>query len=872
LHPGSGTPNFARVTSHTRSPGADIGSAPADTRGVGADAPSPGADTLSTGAMATATEAFSSVERWLAHSGRTAFDFQQDAWRAYLNGESGLINAPTGTGKTLAAWLGPVIEALMRQHGRGGVAKAGPRVLWITPLRALANDLVGNLREPLDALGLPWTVEVRTGDTTAAVRKRQREKPPEALVITPESVSLLLSYASSRDQLKNLTCVVVDEWHELLGAKRGVLLELTLAHLRSLNPKLRIWGLSATLPNLDEALQVLMGNAGSGRIIRAAADKRIEVDSIVPRDVSRFPWGGHMGAGLVNEVVAAIESASTTLLFTNTRSQAELWYRSLVERRLDWLTTVSLHHGSIDRKLRMRIEQALRAGALRCVVCTSSLDLGVDFPQVEQVIQIGSPKGVGRLIQRAGRSGHRPGAASRILCVPTHAWELVEIAAARVAGEARRMEARRPLKLALDVLIQHMVTLAAGPGFDAGELLTEIRSTWSYAGLTHAEWNWALDFVTRGGSALQGYPQFRRVARAPDGLMRTADQGIARRHRMAIGTISSDTEMAVKWLNGAKLGNVEESFIGRLKPGDDFGFAGRVLRLVQVKDMTAYVRTSTARRTRVPRWQGGRLPLSVELADSVLELLGDRRQWQAHPEMRAIAPLLEVQARWSALPSQDALLVEQLTSREGSHLFVYPFCGRLANEGIATLVAARWARESPQTFSVGANDYGFELLSAQPIEVSEARLKAALSTGNLAADLLAGVNLGEISRRQFRDIARIAGLVFQGFPGRGKSTRQIQASSSLVFDVLDSYDPDNLLLRQSRLEVLQAQLEFVRVTAALERLAGRRIQITAPPRFTPLAFPLWASRLQTQMISTESWQQRIERAAQQLEEQASRAA
>jgi ATP-dependent helicase Lhr and Lhr-like helicase len=813
------------------------------------------------------------AEEWLARSGRTAFDFQREAWGAYLDNESGLINAPTGTGKTLAAWLGPVLEARMiREAGARASRAAGPRVLWITPLRALANDLVGNLREPLEALGLPWTVEVRTGDTTAAARKRQREKPPHALIITPESVSLLLSYASSRGQLGNLSCVVVDEWHELLGTKRGVLLELTLAQLRSLNPRLRIWGLSATLPNLDEALNVLMGGPKRGRIIRAPADKRIEVDSIVPRDVSRFPWGGHMGASLLNEVVAAIEKVPTTLLFTNTRSQAELWYRSLIEKRLDWLTTVALHHGSIDRKLRARIEQSLRLGELRCVVCTSSLDLGVDFPQVEQVIQIGSPKGVGRLIQRAGRSGHRPGAASRILCVPTHAWELVEIAAARVASEARRMEARRPLKLALDVLIQHMVTLAAGPGFDPTTLLAEVRSTFSYADLSDAEWSWALDFVTRGGSALQGYPQYRRVSRADDGLMRTADQGIARRHRMAIGTISSDTEMIVKWMSGARLGTVEESFIGRLKPGDDFGFAGRVLRLVQVKDMTAYVRTSTARRTRVPRWQGGRLPLSVELADSVLEMLGEPRKWAEHPEMRAVAPLLEVQSRWSALPSQAALLIEQVHSREGSHLFVYPFCGRLANEGIATLVAARWAREAAQTFAVGANDYGFELLSPTAIDVNEPRMQAALSVANLAEDLLAGVNLGEISRRQFRDIARIAGLVFQGFPGRGKSTRQIQASSSLVFDVLNNYDPDNLLLRQSRLEVLQAQLEFARISSALERLAGRRLLITTPPRFTPLAFPLWASRLQTQMVSTESWQQRIERAARQLEAQAARAA
>ena len=810
--------------------------------------------------------AIAAAEEWLAATGRAAFDFQREAWRAYLGGESGLINAPTGTGKTLAAWLGPLLESRLRPAQR-----APTRLLWVTPLRALANDLVANLQEPLAGLGIPWKVEGRTGDTPSSVRKRQREKPPDALIITPESVSILLSYASSHEQLRNLECVVVDEWHELLGSKRGVLLELSLAHLRALNPGLKIWALSATLPNLDEAMRALLGPNRPGRIIRAPQAKRIEVDSIVPRDVTRFPWGGHLGASLVLEVVAAIERARTTLLFVNTRAQAELWYRSIVAARLDWLTSVSLHHGSVDRKLRTRIEQAIRSGELRCVVCTSSLDLGVDFPAVDQVIQVGSPKGIGRLIQRAGRSGHRPGATSRILCVPTHAWELVEIAAAREASAARQIEARRPLKRALDVLIQHIVTLAAGPGIEAEALLAEVRDTHAYAGLSDAQWQWAIDFVTRGGTALQGYPQYRRVAFL-DGQLRVVDTTMARRHRMAIGTISSNTEMQIKWMNGTRLGTVEEAFIGRLKPGDDFVFAGRVLRLVQVKDMAAYVRASKAKRTQVPRWQGGRLPLSVELADAVLDILGRPQDWARHPELRAVQPLLELQAQWSALPSAQTLVVERVRSREGFHLFAYPFCGRLANEGIATLVAARWAREQPQTFAVSANDYGFELLSPAEITADEARIQQALSATSLAEDLLAGVNLGELSRRQFRDIARIAGLVFQGFPGSGKTTRQLQASSGLVFDVLARYDPENLLLRQSRLEVLEAQLEFVRISAALERIAGRRIVVTQPRRLTPLSFPLWASRLQTQTLSTESWQTRIERAAHELETYAARAA
>jgi ATP-dependent helicase Lhr and Lhr-like helicase len=357
-----------------------------------------------------------------------------------------------------------------------------------------------------------------------------------------------------------------------------------------------------------------------------------------------------------------------------------------------------------------------------------------------------------------------------------------------------------------------------------------------------------------------------------DGCLRVADTMTARRHRMAIGTIASNTEVVVKWMNGSTLGTVEEAFIGRLRPGDDFMFAGRVVKLVQVKDMAAYVRASKARRTQVPRWQGGRLPLSVELADAVLNILGEPAESARHPEVRAAQPLLALQAHWSALPSRETLLAESIRTREGFHLFVYPFCGRLANEGIGTLVAARWARAVPQTFALSANDYGFELLSPTEIMVDETRLQKALSSEHLAEDLLAGVNMGEISRRQFRDIARIAGLVFQGYPGKGKSTRQLQASSGLIFDVLERYDPENLLLRQARLEVLEAQLEFARIADALAWIADRRVLTTQPRRLTPLAFPLWASRLQTQTISTESWQARVERAARELEVHAARAA
>lgn len=837
------------------------------------------------------------VVDWLARSGRPALPFQRKAWRAYADGESGLIVAPTGTGKTLAAWMGPVIEALSmptsdarpvgnaRQVGNarpvgnaapvgdarligdvrtvGDALPAGPRVLWITPLRALANDLVENLREPLAPLSLEWRVELRTGDTSASVRQRQRKRPPHALVTTPESLSILLSSADTHAQLRGVRLVVADEWHELIGTKRGVQLELGLAHLRALNPGLRTWGLSATLPNIDEALEALLGPGHRGRVVRAMRRKTIVVDSIAPRDVARFPWAGHLGMQLLPDILRAIDDARTTLLFTNTRSQAEIWYESLLRARPDLLTRIAIHHGSIDRKLRERIERSVAEGDLRCVVCTSSLDLGVDFSPVDQVIQLGSPKGIARLMQRAGRSGHRPGEPSRVLCVPTHAWELVEIAAARAAIDDNVVETRTPLRRSLDVLVQHLVTLASGPGIGIDAALAEVRSSHAFAEITDAEWQWAIDFITRGGQALQGYPQYRRVV-IDAGRLRIGDAALARRHRLSIGTITSDAAMRLRWLKGGALGTIEETTIARMRPGDAFLFAGRTLELVRVKDMTAYVRVARRTKRIVPRWQGGRMPLSTELADAVLDLLtSDERR--RHPEMRIAEPLLALQSAWSELPTPKTLLVEKHRTREGSHLFVFPFCGRLANEGLATLVATRWTSGRSATFTVGANDYGFELVSRDDIAVDETTMREVLSEAGLADDLLASVNVSEIARRQFRDIARIAGLVFVGYPGRSKDARQLQASSGLIYDVLARYDAGNLLLDQAQREVLDAQLEVMRMRKALARIARRRIVIREPVRLTPLAFPLWADRLQNQLVSTESWQERVERAARELE-------
>ena len=806
-----------------------------------------------------------SLNEWFAARGWQLARFQREAIDAYLAGESGLVHAPTGSGKTLSVWLGPLLEALNEPAPQSGL-----QVLWITPLRALANDIHRNLTLAAQALRVPWEIGLRTGDTSSSLRKSQRERPPHALVTTPESLSVMLSFADSHASLDRLRLVVVDEWHELMGSKRGVQLELCLAHLRARNPAMRTWGLSATLGNLEQALDVLMGAQTPGRLIQGPAPKAVRIESILPPTIERFPWAGHLGTRLLRPVIDAIEQAESTLLFTNTRSQAELWYRAIVEARIDWIDKMAIHHGSIAMEVRRRIEMAVQEGRLKCVVCTSSLDLGVDFAPVDQVLQIGSPKGVARLLQRAGRSGHRPSGSSSVLCVPTHAFELIEFAAARRAQSLRRLESRRPLRRSLDVLVQHLMTLASGPGFDPQATQEEIRRTHAFADLTSAEWQWAIDFLTRGGDALQGYPQYRRIE-CIEGIFRAATPRIARLHRMSIGTITSDSEIQLKWMTGQRLGSVEEALIARLNPGEAFMFAGRVLELVRVKDMTAYVRLASKKSGKVARWQGGRLPLSNELADSVQELLARAAEGVFdEPELALMRPLLELQQRWSLLPTPASLLAEQTRSREGWHLFIYPFAGRTVNEGIATLLAYRCARRQPITFAITANDYGAELLSHEPLELDAPTLHTLLSRGSLGDDLLASLNFSEIARRQFRDIARIAGLVFQGYPGARKLTRQLQASSGLIFDVLREYDPRNLLLEQAQREVFELQLEETRLAQALAEIEQREIRLVATDSLTPLSFPIWAERLRSQILSSETFQQRIQRMIERLEKKASR--
>ncbi|MBB6249052.1 ligase-associated DNA damage response DEXH box helicase [Rhodanobacter sp. A1T4] len=797
------------------------------------------------------------LRAWFATLDRKPAAFQRAAWKAWAEGRNGLIHAPTGTGKTLAAVGGPLIDAVLNPA-------RGLQLLWITPLRSLATDTAQHLTTAVEAMELPWRVLRRTGDSSSAERARLRRGDCELLVTTPESLALLLSYPDVAERFRHLRGVVVDEWHELIGNKRGTLLQLGLSRLRGLKPELRVWGLSATLGNLDEAMQTL---AGDGVLIGGSDNKKIQIQTALPDAGERFPWAGHLGLKQLACVLRAVLDVRSALVFANTRSQAELWHEALAAVWPEAPETLAVHHGSIDPKLRFAVEEGLRQGTLRCVVATSSLDLGVDFSSVDRVIQIGSPKGVARLLQRAGRSGHSPGLSSKILCVPTHLLELAEIAAARRALAAHHLEPRHPLRGCLDVLAQHMLTRALGGGFHADQAYTEVRSTRAYAQLPRAQFDAVLAYLQHGGTALAGYPEYHKLQCDLDGHFYVESKRVARLHRLSIGTITADGSLQVRYMKGARLGAVEESFVSRLRPGDRFLFAGKHLELVRVRDMTAYVRQASNRQGGVPRWMGGRMPLSNELSTELRRTLADADAPEA--EMRALHPLLAIQRAQSRLPDVDEVLIERTHTRDGEHLFVYPFAGRLAHEGLAAVLGYRLAQIAKADYGYAVNDYGLAITARKLPALDAETMRQLLHPWGLRRDIRASINLTELARRQFREVARVAGLVFNGYPGQDKTLRQLQVSSGLLFDVLRQHDPEHPLLWQAEREVLDQQLDYPRLRDCLIRIARGKILYVEPPRLTPLSFPLWVERLRGG-VHADDWKSRVERMTTTLEAAAGR--
>ena len=805
------------------------------------------------------------ADAWFFNQGWQAHPFQKKAWNAIAKGHSGLLNAPTGYGKTLAIWFGVLEDYYNKRKKKRGNSKPQLHCLWITPLRALSKEIHQATNQVSDDLELDYRISLRTGDTTTKQRQEQKRNPPQALITTPESVHIMMAGKGYADFFAGLEFLVVDEWHELMGSKRGVMVELALSRLKSINPKLKIWGISATIGNLDQAKEILLGQKHLGVMIRAQLKKRIKIETLLPDTLEKFPWAGHLGIHMAKKVLPIVEQSRSTLLFTNTRSQAEIWYQHLLSLAPELAGTIALHHGSLSNETRAWVEEKLHEGTLKAVVCTSSLDLGVDFRPVDAVVQIGSPKGIARFLQRAGRSGHQPGALSRIYFLPTHSLEIMEGASLKYAVEQNMMEQRLPYIRSFDVLIQYLVTLAVSDGFDAPQIFREIKSTHCFASISEGEFEECLLMITKGGRSLNAYDEFHKVV-IEDGLYKVSSRKIAHRHLLSIGAIVSDAMMQVKYRHGKYLGLIEEGFISRLKPGDTFWFSGRNLELVKVKDMEALVINNSRKKGIVPSWMGGRFPISVDLGVALRHSMAMASQpvTARQKELHFLQPLFDEQRRVSALPGEEILLIESISTKYGHHLFVYPFEGKFVHEGMAAVIAFRLGRIKKSTFSIASNEYGFELLSDSPIPIQEALEQDLFNSSRLLNDLHTGINTSEMARRRFRDIASIAGLVFQGYPGKPQKTRHLQANSSLFFSVFEEHDPSNLLLRQAYDEVMDFQLEAARMFRAFDRINRHEIKLTRPLRLTPFSFPIFAESFR-ERYSNEDWRARLEKLKENLE-------
>ena len=806
----------------------------------------------------------SRATQWFHDQGWEPFPFQRKTWDAFLEGKHGLLNAPTGSGKTYALWF-PILLHYLREHPdyRENIPN-GLKAVWITPLRALSQEIRQSAERITRDLDLPFTVGIRTGDTSQTERARQRKKMPDLLITTPESLQLLLATKGYAKTFKSCYAIVVDEWHELLGSKRGVQMELALSRLKTVSPSLRIWGISATIGNLQQARQVLLGPESeayqNSELIRAHLPKKITVKSLLPEKMETFPWRGHLGLHLLDAVIPVIENSKTTLIFTNTRSQCEIWFQKILEREPGFAGEIAMHHGSINKETRLWVEQAIREERLKAVVCTSSLDLGVDFAPVETVVQIGGPKGVARFLQRAGRSGHRPGEESLIYFLPTHAIELVEAAALQRTVEGEGVEDRMPYLNSFDVLVQYLTTLAVSDGFFPEEIFREVSRTFCFQAMTRDQWEWLLNFLVLGSQSLQSYDEYKKVEVLEDGRFKVNNRGVAMRHRFQIGTIVGDADLTVRYQKGGYIGTIEEWFISKLHRGDVFTFAGRNLEFIRIRDMQVLVQKTSKKTAKVPSWMGGRLTLSAQMS----ELLRRELYSAALPgeeqslEIRSLGPLFERQRWESIVPGPGEFLIETFRTREGYHHLFYPFEGRFVHEAMASLLSYRISLLSPITFSLAYNDYGFELLSDQELDMQMVLDNDLFTAAYLMEDLQKSLNATEMARRKFRDIAVISGLVFTGYPNKGIKMKHLQSNSQLLFDVFRDYEPDHLLYQQAFRETFEHQLEEGRLRIALERIASQQVVWKPCEKPTPFSFPIITDRLR-EKLSSEKLADRIQR-------------
>ncbi|MEI6264475.1 MAG: ligase-associated DNA damage response DEXH box helicase [Sphingobacteriia bacterium] len=828
------------------------------------------------------TIGYTIINNWLNEQSFIPFEFQQETWNQIIAEESGLVNAPTGCGKTYAVFLGAIIQ-FINEHPEEykDLKNNGLQLLWVTPLRALAKDIGRAMEEAINALGLQWKVGIRNGDTSTSERAKQKKTIPEVLIITPESLHLLLTQKGYPEYFKTLRIIAIDEWHELMGSKRGVQTELAICRIinsqknftqnsrdvvdaNAASKKTLVWGISATIGNLEQAKEVLLAPLQKeGVIIKAAIDKPIAVHTIIPDEIEKYPWAGHLGIKLAASLIPIIEASNTTLIFINTRGMSETWYQTLLNIAPQLAGAIALHHGSIEQELRLWVEEALHTQKLKAVVCTASLDLGVDFRPVDTVIQVGSPKGIARFLQRAGRSGHRPGEISKIYFLPTHSLELVESAALQEAIEQKSIESKEPMTACFDVLLQFLCTLAIGEGFHAATIFDEITTTNCFADLSINEWNEVLNHLINGGNALQQYDEYKKVELV-DGLYKITNRRMAMRHRMHIGTIVSDAMLKVKLMSGGFIGVIEEWFISRLNPGDTFTLAGRNVELIMIKEMDVIVKKSNSKKSIIPSWMGGRMSLTANLGQILRQTFTKAFDDDAPIELRSLRALFELQAELSIIPKENELLIEQIEEKNEFHLLVYPFEGRQVHEAMSAILAYRLSKITPISFSISMNDYGFELLSDQPIPLDDSNVFELFSADNLLNDIQKSINSAEMAKRKFRDIAVIGGLIFQGNPGEKVKTKHLQSSAALLFKVFEEYDPNNILLRQSYNEVMSQQMDEVRLRLALDRISKSNIILQFPKKLTPLSFPIIVDGLNRNSLSSEKIEDRIKKMQEQL--------
>jgi len=794
---------------------------------------------------------------WFATRGWRPRAHQLAFWAQARAGHHALLIAPTGGGKTLAGFV-PVLERLssMPQAARGRL-----RALYISPLKALAVDVQRNLMQPVEDMGLDIRIETRSGDTPSNRKQRQKQNPPDILLTTPEQLALMLSWPEAADYFAALDYVIIDELHALAPNKRGDLLALGLARLQALAPNMARLGLSATIADKPALCRWLAPQATGDNpatkaqyrqavLVEGAQGAAARLDILDTKE--RLPWGSHTARHAMADVLTAIASAQTSLVFVNTRSQAEAVFRELWAINEDGLE-IALHHGSLARERRRKVEAAMAAGQLRAVICTSTLDLGIDWGAVDLVIHVGAPKGASRLAQRIGRANHRYDDASAALLVPSNRFEVLECEAARASIAAHEQDGASVREGGLDVLAQHLFGTACAAPFDADNMFDEIRTAYAYQSLTRARFDRVLDFVSTGGYALKSYDRYARLRRTPEGLVRLAHPRLATRYRMNVGTIVEAPMLKVRLararktgvgrtrplVGGRVLGEMEEYFLTTLAPGDTFVFAGETLRLEAVRETEALVSRATGSDAKVPTYQGGKFPISTHLAARVRHMLATPSDWPLLPEQ--VRDWLVLQQQISQIPGEQGLLMESFARGARYYMTCYPFEGRLAHQTLGMLLTRRLERAGARPMGFVANDYALAVWGLRDIglmvkrgQLTPERLFAEDMLGD---DLESWLDESSLMKRTFRDCAIIGGLIEKNFPGREKTGRQVTISADLIYDVLRSHEPDHILLQAARADAASGLLDIGRLGDMLKRINGA-ITLQRLPHVSPLAVPL----------------------------------